>query len=271
MVVNNPEEQCHMEPQRVCKQITKLVPGLKPRTECVFVPQEVCAMSKINPTKVQRPRIQKWCYDPQDIPTEELPEDPSDEQPTVEPTEEPTEEPTTTTTEPECTVPGDCSDGETCERGYCTSNPGKVLLTEFNIYTRCGSDCGSQDQLVEVKLVGQKQLNENDEEIDNSCSFNNTVGLLSEDGSDRIRFGDQRALKDCWKHPLNARIRTGGRSFFSITADASLGVHKVCADWIDPTTPTLVCDAELVSLVRNIGVYNLNNCEEEMSKCPATL
>ena len=64
VVVNNPEEQCHMEPQRVCKQITKLVPQLTPRQECVQVPMEVCAMSRLNPTIREVPYVQKWCFNP---------------------------------------------------------------------------------------------------------------------------------------------------------------------------------------------------------------
>ena len=75
-----------MEPQSVCKTVTKLVPGLKGVTECLDVPQEVCAMSKINPRKEKRPTIQNWCYTPKDV---------------------------------ECTKDGECSDGNICENTKC--------------------------------------------------------------------------------------------------------------------------------------------------------
>ena len=37
-----PEESCNLEPQRICKQVTKLVPLLKAGEECVDIPKEVC-------------------------------------------------------------------------------------------------------------------------------------------------------------------------------------------------------------------------------------
>ncbi|QQP50694.1 Uncharacterized protein FKW44_011798, partial [Caligus rogercresseyi] len=52
-----PEEQCNLEPQKSCKQVTKLVPNLKPVEECVDIPKE-------NPRKVQKPVVKKWCYVP---------------------------------------------------------------------------------------------------------------------------------------------------------------------------------------------------------------
>ena len=57
-------EICDLEPIKQCRHVTKLVPQLKPVTECTNVPKEICATSKINPRKVARPAIQKWCYTP---------------------------------------------------------------------------------------------------------------------------------------------------------------------------------------------------------------
>jgi hypothetical protein len=62
VVVDNPLEECDMEPIRTCKHVTKLVPHLVASQECVDVPKEICARSKINPRRVQKPAIQKWCY-----------------------------------------------------------------------------------------------------------------------------------------------------------------------------------------------------------------
>jgi len=63
IVVDNPQETCEIEPQRVCKHVTKLVPKLTAVQECVDVPKEICARST-NPTKVKKPIIKKWCYVP---------------------------------------------------------------------------------------------------------------------------------------------------------------------------------------------------------------
>ncbi|CAB4056211.1 unnamed protein product [Lepeophtheirus salmonis] len=59
-----PEENCNLEPQKACKQVTKLVPSLKPVEECVDIPKEVCSRSRKNPRKVQKPVVKKWCYVP---------------------------------------------------------------------------------------------------------------------------------------------------------------------------------------------------------------
>ena len=67
VVIDNPVEECDLEPFRTCKHSTKLVPKLVERQECVDVPKEVCARSKINPKEVQKPAIQKWCFKPEDI------------------------------------------------------------------------------------------------------------------------------------------------------------------------------------------------------------
>ena len=50
-----------MEPHQTCRFITKLVPHLRAREECVEVPQEVCGTSRA-PIKKQRPSIMNWCY-----------------------------------------------------------------------------------------------------------------------------------------------------------------------------------------------------------------
>ena len=47
--------------------MTKLVPKLEPKEECVDIPKEVCTRSRTNPRKVKKPEVKKWCY----VPTEE--------------------------------------------------------------------------------------------------------------------------------------------------------------------------------------------------------
>ena len=67
-VVDNPLEECDMEPLRTCKYITKLVPKLEAAQDCVDVPKEICARSKVNPRRVKKPSIQKWCFKPKEGP-----------------------------------------------------------------------------------------------------------------------------------------------------------------------------------------------------------
>ena len=64
IVQDTPVEQCSLEPQRVCKHVTKLVPRLEPTEECVDVPKEVCSRSRANPRSVPKPVVKKWCYVP---------------------------------------------------------------------------------------------------------------------------------------------------------------------------------------------------------------
>jgi len=64
VVSERPEETCNLEPQKECKHVTKLVPHLQPREECVDIPKEVCARNRINPRKITRPVVKKWCYVP---------------------------------------------------------------------------------------------------------------------------------------------------------------------------------------------------------------
>jgi len=64
VVSENPVENCDMEPLRTCKHVTKLVPKLDTVQECVDVPKEICARSKVNPRRVKKPSIQKWCFTP---------------------------------------------------------------------------------------------------------------------------------------------------------------------------------------------------------------
>merc|ERR1712029_1134591 len=64
VVTEVPEESCNLEPRKECKHVTKLLPSLKPRDECVDIPKEVCSRSRTNPRKVKKPVVKKWCYKP---------------------------------------------------------------------------------------------------------------------------------------------------------------------------------------------------------------
>ena len=64
---DSPKETCTLDPQRQCKFVTDLVPYLEPVEACIDVPKEVCFRAQVNPKKVKKPIVKKWCY----VPTEE--------------------------------------------------------------------------------------------------------------------------------------------------------------------------------------------------------
>merc|ERR1739844_391072 len=63
-LVDVPEEVCDLNPQKVCKFQTKLVPRLKPAHECTIIPREVCHLKFSTPKPVDKPLKTKWCLDP---------------------------------------------------------------------------------------------------------------------------------------------------------------------------------------------------------------
>merc|ERR1712212_707829 len=63
-VVDVPEEVCDLNPQKICKYETKLVPRLSPKYECTIVPKETCHLKFTTPTQIDEPLETKWCLDP---------------------------------------------------------------------------------------------------------------------------------------------------------------------------------------------------------------
>jgi len=59
---DTPRESCTLEPHKVCKAVTKLVPQLEPSEECLDIPKEVCARVRVEPVKVEKPTVKRWCY-----------------------------------------------------------------------------------------------------------------------------------------------------------------------------------------------------------------
>ena len=43
-LVDIPEELCDLNPQKICRLATQLVPSLKPKRECTIVPKETCSL-----------------------------------------------------------------------------------------------------------------------------------------------------------------------------------------------------------------------------------
>merc|ERR550525_1115474 len=64
---------CDLQPQKMCKQVYRLVPKLYPQEICEEGPREVCFTSLKNPRKVKTPLLTKWCFRPEP----EEPEEPA--------------------------------------------------------------------------------------------------------------------------------------------------------------------------------------------------
>lgn len=62
-LVDVPEEVCDLNPQKVCKFQTKLVPSLKPAHECTIIPKETCNLKFTPPRQVEKPLLTRWCLD----------------------------------------------------------------------------------------------------------------------------------------------------------------------------------------------------------------
>jgi len=63
-LVDVPEEHCDLNPQKICKFTTKLVPSLSPKHECTIVPKETCILKHSAPKPVSAPLLTRWCLDP---------------------------------------------------------------------------------------------------------------------------------------------------------------------------------------------------------------
>ena len=77
VTVDSPEEVCDLQPQRMCKQVYRLVPKLAPKEMCEDYPREVCFTTLKNPRKVSTPLLTKWCFTPPSPPPPPPPSPPS--------------------------------------------------------------------------------------------------------------------------------------------------------------------------------------------------
>ena len=62
-IIEVPKEQCDIIPRKICSQVTKLVPNLKPSQECTMVPSEICTMNFGRKKVVEKPLKTEWCLD----------------------------------------------------------------------------------------------------------------------------------------------------------------------------------------------------------------
>jgi len=66
-VVEKPEEECDLTPQKTCRHKTTLVPRLEPTEECTTVPKEICHLKHVNPRVEEVPFKSLWCLDNQPL------------------------------------------------------------------------------------------------------------------------------------------------------------------------------------------------------------
>ena len=81
VVYDKPEETCNLESFKTCQFVTKLVPHLKDKDQCVGwyqtqstsdpdinyvsdIPLEICVRYDTNPHTVSTPVVNIWCYKP---------------------------------------------------------------------------------------------------------------------------------------------------------------------------------------------------------------
>ena len=62
-LIDVPEEVCDLNPQKICKFQTKLVPKLKPTHECTIIPKETCNLKFDTPEPIEKDLKTKWCLD----------------------------------------------------------------------------------------------------------------------------------------------------------------------------------------------------------------
>ena len=66
-IIEVPKEQCDIIPRKICSQVTKLVPNLKPSQECTMVPSEICTMNYGRKKVVEKPLKTEWCLDQESV------------------------------------------------------------------------------------------------------------------------------------------------------------------------------------------------------------
>ena len=64
-MVDMPEEVCDLNPEKICRYKTALVPSLIPQQECTQVPKESCHLSFSSPEPGKKPLLTKWCLEPE--------------------------------------------------------------------------------------------------------------------------------------------------------------------------------------------------------------
>ena len=61
-----PDESCDIVPNKICRNVNKLVPHLEPVEECEDQPRQVCSFGLKSPSLKEKPLITAWCYNDND-------------------------------------------------------------------------------------------------------------------------------------------------------------------------------------------------------------
>jgi len=228
VIVDNPVEECDMEPLRTCKHITKLVPKLEPTQECVDVPKEICARSKVNPRKVKKPSIQKWCFVPGQNSSLECGQDQDCGPGTI---------CTQGTCLEGCREDSDCGPGFTCSQSHCLAVAGKVLLASLTVETAECRNCSVAREGVVVSLAGERTA---EYTAGYPCTTAPDSPLDHQDRTDFSQAGavarfagedarERASLGSCYRAPLNALLRGG---LVRWVGQGEWTPASVCVDWL---------------------------------------
>merc|ERR1711936_925827 len=260
VVVDNPIEECDMEPLRTCKHVTKLVPKLEPSQECVDVPKEICARSKVNPRRVKKPSIQKWCFTPKND--------------------------TGCNEDSQCNgvhicvnracivgcrTEEDCQSDQSCAQYKCIPKAGKVLLESFTIHTLSCTGCSGEKEGVKLNLVGERS---GEFPSGYTCSSSDLVPLNHKNSDDFFSGGlatfdgstaaERNMMGDCIRAPLNAMVRGGNVTW---VGEGNWAPGNICVDW-NFSNFAYVCELKKVASREN--VWEISNCsdKDDIEKCP---
>jgi len=256
VIVDSPIEQCDMEPLRTCKHVTKLVPKLEPSQECVDVPKEICARSKVNPKKVKKPSIQKWCFTPKEVKEGECKEDSDCNNAGI--------ICKNSYCVPGCNQDEDCPSGFSCSQRKCRVAAGKVLLGSFTIKTESCTGCSENTEGVLLTLQGERTV---DFESGYPCNTAPRIPLNHADVDDFKSGGvarfdgtsanEQSMMGDCFKAPLNALVRGGTLTW---VGEGVWTPSSICVDW-QSTNYAYKC--ELGKVVNTDNIWQIVACKED--------
>jgi len=265
VVIDNPVEQCDMEPIRTCKHVTKLVPKLASAQDCIDVPKEICARSKVNPRKVKKPSIQKWCYTP----------DRKDSDPACEckngdgDCKQDGYICQDCTCRPGCRTTSDCKDGDFCNNeGKCQVPSGKVLLQSFSIETESCTGCSEESEGVKLELIGEKRpgfLNGFPCTSSSSLPLNHAGDDDFQSGSVAFFDGhseeERTMMGSCFGAALNAEVMGGSLTW---TGEGQWTPSSICVDWQHRTNFVYKCS--LTQNLDNERVWLMDTCQEDINR-----
>lgn len=272
IVVDNPVEDCEMDPVRTCKFVTKLVPKLTAKETCMDVPKEICSKSRGNPRRVKKPLIKTWCFKPEKKSQSGVVLEPEDGDCTqcVEGISGVCDIQHTPYTQCKyclkdvcvtgCQTDLNCPQSYQCYNGECRSGPGKVLISSITINTAQCKDCGKEG--VRVSLSGEV-IGEFLDGVPCSTNTLDHTGLdFTAGGSarfDGLAEGEDNEVEKskmgaCFKAPLNAQVR-GGR--LTWLGSGTWTPESVCVDWLS-TNMAFLCEVENL----NETVWSLVRCRD---------